>query len=234
MKGVIMADGQVVATPVVAQLRQLLTDSPSKRIDLIHVLDQQSSSSPLHDAITTLDEREKENSPPDAAGPPSPSAASTTSSRSTHSWEDKTPQPRAKKRLSGRADDLTAQLKATNPSLASLQPGGAGPRGMQRTMSAPVGWGTGDGDDDVPSPFLKRTDRAMAKMSTSALPIRGPMLERRPSKPGLKEGGVSGRLSGGRLSGGKATTIKSSASATGSGSRVSLGKGITRTVSSKP
>src|ERR1700761_4964882 len=39
MKGVILADGQAVPTPAATQLRQLLTESPSKRVDLFHVLD---------------------------------------------------------------------------------------------------------------------------------------------------------------------------------------------------
>ncbi|CCA76356.1 hypothetical protein PIIN_10349 [Serendipita indica DSM 11827] len=169
MKGVIMADGQPVATPAAAHRSHTC-------------LDQQPSSSSvpssIHDAFTALDERGKENSPPGIAGPPSPSSVSTTSSRSGLSWHDKTPQPRTKKRISGRNEDLTAQLKANNPSLTSLQ---NGERGMQRTMSAPVGWGTGEGDDDdVPSPFLKRADRAMAKTTTmgsssSSTLVKGPM-----------------------------------------------------------
>ncbi|KAG8805790.1 G2-specific serine/threonine protein kinase [Serendipita sp. 399] len=236
MKGVILGDGQPMPTPVAAQLRQLLTDSPSKRIDLVNVLDRPLPSSlppSFQGALGDFDE--KENSPPEQLeGPPSPSSSSATSSIAD---QNKTPQAKVRKRTSeSRAktgSTLSGWQAPTNAAegTESAQPLPAVPsriQGMQRISSAPVVWNGEEDDDDVPSPFLKRKDRSAVKVASNA-PASRPTssLEKRLSQTGLKQQQQQQETNGSRTST-KATSIKSTTS------RTSVGKPISRTVSSKP
>ncbi|KIM30711.1 hypothetical protein M408DRAFT_289950 [Serendipita vermifera MAFF 305830] len=230
MKGVVLADGQAVPTPVVSKLRQLLTESPSKRIDLINVLDRNQTNPPTFPGALAreLDDQyeEKENAPPDASSVPS-----SPSSASSDSPHEKTPQPKQKRRSSTRiktlptwnpspsADDLVSQLQA-DAVRAKVLPPHVG--GMHRTASAPALWAPED-DDDLPSPFLKRTDRAATSKAAGAPVTKGLALDKKPSKTLLKQD-----ANGTSRSVPKATGIKPSTS------RTSLGKPVARTMSSKP
>ncbi|KAG8851082.1 G2-specific serine/threonine protein kinase [Serendipita sp. 405] len=220
MKGIILGDGQPMPTPVAAQLRQLLIDSPSKRVDLINVLDGPLPSAlppSFQSALDAFDE--KENSPPEGFdGPPSPSSSEAASSAPD---QNKTPQARAPKRLSStRAKD--GSTDPTQPAALLAVPSRL-QGGMQRTSSAPAIWNGEEDDDDVPSPFLKRKDRAAVKVSSNAPVKTMSSLEKRLSQTGLRQQqqDVNGTRSA-------AKTIKSTTS------RTSIGKPISRTVSSKP
>ncbi|KAG8833129.1 G2-specific serine/threonine protein kinase [Serendipita sp. 400] len=220
MKGIILGDGQPMPTPVAAQLRQLLIDSPSKRVDLINVLDGPLPSAlppSFQSALDAFDE--KENSPPEGFdGPPSPSSSEAASSATD---QNKTPQARAPKRLSStRAKD--GSTDPTQPAALLAVPSRL-QGGMQRTSSAPAIWNGEEDDDDVPSPFLKRKDRAAVKVSSNAPVKTMSSLEKRLSQTGLRQQqqDVNGTRSA-------AKTIKSTTS------RTSIGKPISRTVSSKP
>jgi hypothetical protein len=99
---------------------------------------------------------------------------------------------------------------------------------MHRAASAPVLWNAGD-DDDLPSPFLRKVDRTEPKNAAGI--SKALALDKRPSKVGVDNGSAgesNSTTANKRLSGAKATGIKSSAT------RLSVGKPIARTVSSKP
>ncbi|PVF94603.1 hypothetical protein CPB86DRAFT_712872 [Serendipita vermifera] len=219
MKGVILADGQPVPTPMASQLRNLLTESPSKRVDLINVLDRNPPIPTFQGFTNELDDSndEKENAPPDGNSAPS----SPSSSPGSSPLSERTPQAKPKRRSSVKPEGT---LHA-NPSTDSLghRPKSAVPqhlRGMQRTASAPAVWNTED-DDDIPSPFLKRVDRNMVKASSQA-PAKALTLEKKTSKSALKQDSNG------------ATAGKNPPKATGIKTRLSAGKPISRTVSSRP
>lgn len=217
MKGVILADGQAIPTPAATQLRQLLTESPTKRVDLFHVLEKNPRPPTFSQGVFTNDfgsiREEKENSPPDPNEiPPSPS------SEASSPPEERTPQPKLKRKSS------TTRVKTERPPSTSRKEEGAAPisakqpRGMHRAVSAPALWNPED-DDDLPSPFLKRTDRSATRVSAAP---KGLTLEKKTSKGALRQD-VNGIKSAP-----KATTIRSTVS------RPSVGKPIARTMSSKP
>jgi hypothetical protein len=219
MKGVILADGQPVPTPMASQLRNLLTESPSKRVDLINVLDRNPPIPTFQGFNNDLEDSndEKENAPPDGNSAPS----SPSSSPGSSPLSERTPQAKPKRRSSARPEGTIH----ANPSSESVgqRPRSALPQhlqGMQRTMSAPAAWNTED-DDDIPSPFLKRVDRNLVKAS-SAAPAKPLSLEKKTSKSVLKQE-PNGTTSG-----------KNPPKATGIKTRLSAGKPISRTVSSRP
>jgi hypothetical protein len=219
MKGVILADGQAVPTPAATKLRELLTESPSKRVDLFHVLDSNPPPPAFQGAFANgfdAIHEEKENSPPEE----SPSLSSGSSSPT----QERTPQPKPKRRSSARVK-TERTLPTWNQSTEDLAPSPAAtlappqPRGMQRAVSAPALWNPED-DDDLPSPFIKRVDRNAPKVSSAP---KGLSLEKRSSKPVLKQD-----PNGTTKAAPKATAIKPSTS------RPSVGKPMVRAVSSRP
>lgn len=214
MKGVILANGEVLPTPGTDQLQRLLADSPAERVDLLHAAFRKPPPpAPLFDAepfpksdklSTKLNKENEEpaSSSPVMALPTRPLPA------------DGVRRPRrpssAMRLRTGTAPPSSFATWHHSPSdsrppLSSIQTGEDAPD-HPRAPSAPPLWDLTD-EENLPSPFLRRVERINLNDTTAPLPMK-PLTQTK-SQISLRPT-AAGNSAGSAGSGSSATTTRTS------------------------